>query len=174
LATSFSNAFVQGAEWVKDFVSELVKVDFEELTSQATGFFNNFGTAIDDATMRVKLFFAPFRTLFNGVTAGFATIGAVGAKFAEQQLDLFQRMAAAIPDMLGGDKIRARLEESQAGLRDMSAAMVEQIEQDGQDIRNAWDVTAQHSVDAEKQAQAERVAAAKSAADQQQMLNQAV
>lgn len=174
LATSFSNAFVQGAEWVKDFVSELVKVDFEQLTSQATGFFNNFGTAIDDATMRVKLFFAPFRTLFNGVTAGFATIGAAGAKFAERQLDLFQRMAAAIPDMLGGDRIRARLEESQAGLRDMSAAMLEQIEQDGQDIRNAWDVTAKHSVDVEKQAQAERVAAAKSAADQQQMLNQAV
>lgn len=174
LATSFSNAFVQGAEWVKDFVSELVKVDFEQLTSQATGFFNNFGTAIDDATMRVKLFFAPFRTLFNGVTAGFATIGAAGAKFAERQLDLFQRMAAAIPDMLGGDKIRARLDETQAGLRDMSAAMLEQIEQDGQDIRNAWDVTAQHSVDIEKQAQAERVAAAKSAADQQQMLNQAV
>src|SRR5699024_1161371 len=107
-------------------------------------------------------------------TAGFATISAAGAKFAERQLDLFQRMAAAIPDMFGGDKVRAKLDEAQAGLREMSASMLAQVEQDGQDIRNAWDTTAKHSVDVEKKAQAERVAVAKTAADQQQMLNQAV
>src|SRR5690606_14904639 len=94
---------------------------------------------------------APFRMLFNSVTAGFATIGAAGAKFAERQLDFFQRIAAAIPDMLCGDNIRARLSEAQSGLQEMSARMLAQVEQDGQDIRDSWDITARQGVRAQEE-----------------------
>ncbi|MEZ2746305.1 tape measure protein [Halopseudomonas bauzanensis] len=161
LATSFSNAFVQGAEWVKDFVSELVKVDFEQLTSQATGFFNNFGTAIDDATMRVKLFFAPFRTLFNGVTAGISSIGYAATRVADGVLQVIGGVATAIPDMLGGDKLRAGVQSARNMLFSMCEGFVAQIEQDGQDIRNAWDTTAKHGVKSQQDVAAAAAAAEK-------------
>lgn len=161
LATSFSNAFVQGAEWVKDFVSELVKVDFEQLTSQATGFFNNFGTAIDDATTRVKLFFAPFRTLFNGVTAGISSIGYAATRVADGVLQVIGGVATAIPDMLGGDKLRAGVQSARNLLFSMREGFVAQIEQDGQDIRNAWDTTAKHGVKSQQDVAAAAAAAEK-------------
>ncbi|MEH6564645.1 MAG: tape measure protein [Halopseudomonas sp.] len=174
LAQSLSTAFVQGAEKVREFITELVRIDFKSLTDDSTGFLNNFGAAIDDAALRVKLFIAPFRTFFNGLTSAFAVVGAAGAKFAERQLSFFQRIADAIPAMLGGDKIRAKLDETQAGLQAMSAAMLAQVEQDGQDIRNAWDTNADHAVRAEQKAQSERVEVAKAATDQQRMMNQAL
>lgn len=150
LAESLSNAFIQGAEKVEEFIKSLAKVDFDTLIKDSSRWLNNFGAQIDDARMRVQLFFAPFRTLFNGVTAGFAMISAAGFKFAERQLSFFQRMADLIPDMFGGDKISARLREARDGLDHMSRAMLEQAEQDGRDIRNAWDTTANHIVGSQK------------------------
>lgn len=152
LAEALSTAFIQGAEKVEEFIKSLAQVDFKTLADDSAAWLRQFGQQIDDARMRVQLFFAPFRTLFNGVTAGFATIGAAGAKFAERQLDFFQRIAAAIPDMLGGDKIRARLSEAQSGLQEMSARMLAQIKQDSQDIRDAWDITARQGVRAQEEA----------------------
>ncbi|MEJ6656019.1 MAG: tape measure protein, partial [Pseudomonas sp.] len=174
LATSLSAAFVQGAEWVKGFAAELVQVDIKTLAKDTTEFFNNFGTAIDDAATRVQLFFAPFRSLFNGVTSGISSIGYTATRVADGVMQVIGAVATAIPDMLGGDKLRAGVQSARNMLFGMREGFVAQIEQDGQDIRNAWDTTAKHSVDAEKKAQAERLAATKSAADQQQMLNQAL
>lgn len=161
LAEALSSAFVQGIEKVEEFARELGHVDFKQLADDSAAWLREFGQHIDDAKMRVQLFAAPFRSVFNGVTSGFAAIGAAGAKFAERQLDFFQKIAAAIPDMLGGDKIRARLDEAQSGLHEMSARMLAQIEQDGQDIRDAWDITAQHGVRAQQE-----VADAAAAAEQ--------
>lgn len=161
LAEALSSAFVQGIEKVEEFARSLGSVDFKQLADDSAAWLREFGQHIDDAKMRVQLFAAPFRSVFNGVTSGFAAIGAAGAKFAERQLDFFQKIAEAIPDMLGGDKIRARLDEAQSGLHEMSARMLAQIEQDGQDIRDAWDITAQHGVRAQQE-----VADAATAAEQ--------
>src|SRR5690606_19477226 len=129
----------------------LAKVDFKTLIEDSSTWFNSFGRHIDDARMRVQLFFAPFRSMFNGVTSGFALIGAAGAKFAERQLVFFQRIADAIPDMLGGAKIQAQIREAREGLQSMSETMLQQVEQDGQDIRNAWDTTAKQGVKSQRE-----------------------
>src|SRR5690606_36215275 len=92
LAEALSSAFVQGIEKVEEFARELGHVDFKQLADDSAAWLREFGQHIDDAKMRVQLFAAPFRSVFNGVTSGFAAIGAAGAKFAERQLDFFQKI----------------------------------------------------------------------------------
>src|SRR5690606_10243492 len=77
LATSLSNAFIQGAQWVENFASKLLTVDFAKLTTDSSNWLNSFGSHLDAAAQRVQLFVAPFRTLFNGLTAGLSGFAAL-------------------------------------------------------------------------------------------------
>ncbi|SDS26510.1 tape measure domain-containing protein [Halopseudomonas litoralis] len=159
LAQALSDAFVQGIEKVEEFAQSLGAVNFKQLADDSASWFRDFGQHIDDAKTRLQLFFAPFRTLFNGVTSGISVIGYTVTRVADGVLQVIGAVATAIPDMLGGDKLRAGVQSARNMLFGMREGFVAQIEQDGQDIRNAWDVTTQHSIESQQDVTAAAVAA---------------
>ncbi|QJD58199.1 tape measure protein [Pseudomonas sp. gcc21] len=178
LAQALSNAFVQGIEKVEEFAKELGAVDFKQLSDDSAAWLNQFGTKIDETRTRVQLFVAPFRTLFNGLTAGISGIGAAFTGTMGLMLGAVEAVSAKIPDLLGGEKIHASVKSAREALNGMRDGFVAQIEQDGQDIRNAWDITADHQkktskagADAAKDAEQEKLAAAEATAAKVEELN---
>lgn len=169
LAKSLATAFEQGAEKVKEFIGRMAEVDLEQFIDDSAAWFSDFGAKLDDAAQRVQLFFAPFRTLFNGVTAGLSVAGAALTKFASLHLSVFEQLAKAVPDVLGGDKLRASIADAKGLLDGLTAGFVAQIEQDGKDIEAAWDTTAKSAARSAK----EQTDAVRSASEQQIMLGQA-
>lgn len=169
LAKSLSDAFEQGVTKAKEFADQLLGVDFNKLIDDGSAWFSDFGAKLDDAAQRVQLFFAPFRTLFNGVTAGLSLAGAALTEFASLHLSVFEQLAKAVPDVLGGDKLRASIANAKGLLDGLTAGFVEQIEQDGKDIESAWDTTAQSAARSAK----EQTEAVRSESEQQIMLGQA-
>ncbi|MFG3502725.1 tape measure protein [Pseudomonas sp. NPDC047963] len=138
LATSLSNAFIQGAQWVENFAAKLLTVDFAKLTTDSSNWLNTFGTHLDDAAQRVQLFIAPFRTMFNGLTAGLSGFAALLTNKMSEVLGVVGKVADALPDKLGGAKLRAAVAEARGVLDGLTEGFREQIEQDGKDIESAW------------------------------------
>lgn len=172
LAESLSKAFIQGAEKAEEFAKKLLTVDFDKLTTDSTAWLSNFGTKIDEMATSVQLFVAPFRTLFNGVTSGLSTLGAAFTGTWGLMLGAVEAVADKIPDAFGGAKLKASIAGARDVLNGLREGFVEQIEQDGKDVRAAWDTTSRHGVDAQQKvvdaaaaAAAERLALEKSAAD---------
>lgn len=155
LAMSISSAFEVGAEKVEQFIRSIAKVDFKTLTQDSTDWLNNFSQNVDDAMLRIQLFIAPFRTLFNGLTAGLSAFGIIWL----QQLNLILLGAEKIADAFGGEKLKASLASARDQINGLTEGLVEQIEQDGADIRAAWETTANAAVDA-KQKEVDAVKAA--------------
>lgn len=155
LAMSISSAFEVGAEKVEQFIRSIAKVDFKTLTQDSTDWLNNFSQNVDDAMQRIQLFIAPFRTLFNGLTAGLSAFGIIWL----QQLNLILLGAEKIADAFGGEKLKASLASARDQINGLTEGLVEQIEQDGADIRASWETTANAAVDA-KQKEVDAVAAA--------------
>lgn len=159
LAKALSNAFVQGVEWVERFAKSLVKIDFNQLTDNSTSWLNNFTGKLDSAAQSIQLFFAPFRTLFNGLTSGLAGFGVAFTGTWGLMLRAVEAVANKIPDALGGAEVKAAVTSARETLDGLREGLVEQIEQDGADIRAAWDTTAQSGVDAQAKVTAAAVAA---------------
>jgi hypothetical protein len=147
--------------------------DFNKLIDDSSAWLSNFGSKIDEAATSVQLFVAPFRTLFNGVTSGLSALGASFTGTWSLMLGAVEAVADKIPDALGGQKLKEGVAGARAILDGLRAGFVAQIEQDGQDIRNAWDTTGHHLTASSQSAAEEQVAAHKSAVDQQRMLDQA-
>lgn len=141
LAEALSNAFIQGAEKVQEFIVKLGNIDFNTLTDDASTWLNDFGNKLEDAMLRIQLFLAPFRTLFNGLTAGVSTVGAAVTGLWGLVLRGIEEIAERIPDIFGGEKIHAGVKSAREALDALRDGFVDQIEQDGRDIRNAWDTT---------------------------------
>ncbi|GAB3469361.1 tape measure protein [Azotobacter salinestris] len=169
LAKSLSTAFIDGARRVEAFAKQLAGTDFKKLSDDSTKWLNDFGAKLDQTTTSVQLFVAPFRTLFNGLTAGFSLVAGSLLKPLRMAMDALALVAKSVPDMLGGDKLRASVSSAQDLLNSLSADFARQIEQDGKDIRAAWDVTTRHAAESA----AAQTAAVKSKIDQQRMLDQA-
>lgn len=138
LAQGLSDAFVQGAEWVEGFVRSLADVDFKKLTDDGAAWLSGFGTQLDEASTRVKLFAAPFRTLFNGLTAGLSGFAALLTNKMSEVLGVIAKVADALPDKLGGAKLRAAVADARGVLDGLTEGFKAQIEQDGKDIAAAW------------------------------------
>lgn len=156
LAQSLSSAFEQGAEKAKEFLDRLVEIDLNKLIDDSSTFFNNFGSSLDRAAQSVQLFVAPFRTMFNGLTAGLSAIGAAFTGTVGLMLGAVEAAAEKVPDMLGGEKIRSGVKAARDAINGLRDGFVAQIEQDGQDIRDAWDTNTQSAV---KNAKAQQEAA---------------
>ncbi|TBW12659.1 tape measure domain-containing protein [Azotobacter chroococcum subsp. isscasi] len=169
LAKSLSMAFIDGARRVEEFGRKLLGTDFKKLTDDSTKWLNDFGAKLDQTTTSVQLFVAPFRTLFNGVTSGLSLAGLAVTGFADLVLRSLGQVADFVPDMLGGDTLRTQIAEARGALNGLTEGFAAQIEQDGKDIRAAWDVTTRHAAESA----AEQTAAVKSRIDQQRMLDQA-
>lgn len=169
LAESLSVAFVAGIKKVEEFAASLADIDFKKLTDDSANWLNNFSQNVDDAMVRMKLFIAPFRTLFNGITAGVSTL-ALGFLM---QVDLIlagvEKISGVLPDALGGAKLKESVEGARSAIAGLSEGLVEQIEQDGADIRAAWKTTADSAVEQKKRevdaAQAAELARQKAQAD---------
>ncbi|TKD46044.1 tape measure protein [Azotobacter chroococcum] len=169
LAKSLSTAFIDGARQVEEFGRKLLGTDFKTLSDDSTKWLNDFGAKLDQTTTSVQLFVAPFRTLFNGITSGFLVAALAATSFGDLLLGHLGRVANFVPDMLGGDKLRAGIAEARDALNGLTEGFAAQIEQDGKDIAAAWEV-ASRSVAGSA---AEQTAAVKSAREQQRMLDQA-
>ncbi|MDP3978325.1 MAG: tape measure protein [Pseudomonas sp.] len=176
LAKSLSKAFIKGAEKVEVFAKKLLDVDFNKLTDDSTSWLNTFGTKIDETTQSVMAFVLPFRSLFNGLTSGVAGFAALFTNKLSEVLGLIGKVAELLPDVIGGEKLRAAVKTARGVLDGMTDGFVEQIEQDGKDISAAWDAAngkmtestktaAEQQVDAAAAAAAERVAIEKAASD---------
>ncbi|WP_312388383.1 tape measure protein [Stutzerimonas nitrititolerans] len=163
LATSLSNAFIQGAQWVENFASKLLTVDFAKLTTDSSNWLNSFGSHLDAAAQRVQLFVAPFRTLFNGLTAGLSGFAALITGKMSDILGAVGKVAEYLPNMLGGEKLRAAVADARGVLDGLTKGFREQVEQDGKDIVAAWTTT----TETVKTKAAEQTAAVKQEADDQ-------
>lgn len=155
LARSLSDAFVQGAEWVGNFIKRMAEVDFGTLVDKTSAWLTGFGNSLDEMATKVKLFVAPFRTLFNGLTTGLSGIALAFTSNMGLMVSAIEAIAAKIPEALGGEEIR----RSVAGVSEMLAGMSEgfknQIQQDAKDIADAWKTSADEGEGAvQQQAQA--------------------
>lgn len=165
LAKSLSDAFVQGAEKVEEFAKRLAGTDFNKLIDDSSAWLSTFGRKIDEVATSVQLFVAPFRSLFNGITSGVALYGTAITSFAGVVLGAFAQIAKAVPNMMGGEKLRASIADARGALDAMRDGFVEQIEQDGKDTRSAWDITTDHIIRSSEQAATAQAAAAGQAKD---------
>lgn len=156
LATALSEAFIRGAEKAEEFAKKLLDVDFDKLTDDSTRWLSDFGTKIDEMATSVQLFVAPFRTMFNGLTAGLSSVGAAFTGTVGLMLGVVEAAADKIPDLLGGEKIRADVKAARETINGLRDGFVVQIEQDGQDIRDSWDTNTKSAV---KNAQDQQAAA---------------
>lgn len=155
LARGLSDAFVQGAEWIGNFIKRMAEVDFGTLVDKTSAWLSDFSTSLDDMATKVKLFVAPFRTLFNGLTTGLSGIALAFTSNMGLMVSAIEAIAAKIPEALGGEEIR----RSVAGVSEMLAGMSEgfknQIQQDAKDIADAWKTSADEGEGAvQQQAQA--------------------
>ncbi len=151
LAKGLSDAFVQGSEWVERFIKRLADVDFGTLIDKTSAWLSSFSTQLDDMASRVQLFIAPFRTLFNGVTSGISAIALAWTGTLSLMVAGIEKVAEKIPAALGGERIRS----SVAGVHDLLSSMSEgfrqQIQQDAQDIADAWDTSTTATASAAQQ-----------------------
>jgi len=163
LAQGLSDAFVQGAEWVEGFIRQLAGVDFKKLTDDSAAWLSSFGTHLDEASARLKLFVAPFRTLFNGLTAGLSGFAALITSKMSEILGAVGKVAEYLPSMLGGEKLRAAVADARGVLDGLTEGFRAQVEQDGKDIAAAWSTT----TETVKTKAAEQTQAVKKEADDQ-------
>ncbi|WP_321346471.1 tape measure protein [Halopseudomonas oceani] len=170
LATTLSDAFIEASEWVKRFIGDIADFDLSELSDKAGAWLSDLGAKLDDARMRVQLFVAPFTTLFQGLVAGFAAIGLAAVTLAKNIADPFLAAGEAIADAFNLDSLKERITNARGEITMLQGALVNQIEQSGESIRNAWDVTTRHQV----QGARDVTQAVKSETDQQRMMHQAL
>jgi len=170
LATTLSDAFIEASEWVKRFIGDIADFDLSELSDKASTWLSDLGAKLDDARMRVQLFVAPFTTLFQGLVAGFAAIGLAAVTLAKNIADPFLAAGEAIADAFNLDSLKERITNARSEITMLQGALVNQIEQSGESIRNAWDVTTRHQVRGARDV----TEAVKAETDQQRMMNQAL
>ncbi|MGE4260019.1 tape measure protein [Shewanella sp.] len=87
-----------------------------------------FTTGLSVVGNTIKIF-------WNGITAG---LSVAGAHFTNI-LSMMAGGYASFLELIGADSIAAKLRETQNALKAMSDAYVQQVIQDGTDIREAWD-----------------------------------
>lgn len=161
LAQALSKAFIEGAGKVEEFAKKLLEVDFNKLTDDSTAWLNQFGSKIDKTVTNITTLTAPIRVAGNVLTTFMSGVGTFATTIADISLKAVSITAKAIPDAIGGDKIRAALKSAGEAVREFRGDLVDQIKQDGQDLKDLWNGL---GADAESAAD-QQAAAAESAAD---------
>lgn len=151
LARGLSDAFVQGAEWIGNFIKRMAEVDFGTLVDKTSAWLSDFSTSLDDMATKVKLFVAPFRTLFNGLTTGLSGIGLAFTSNMGLMVSAIEKFSAQIPEALGGEEIRRSVAGVGKLLTGMSEGFKNQIQQDAKDIADAWKTSADEGESAVQQ-----------------------
>ncbi len=137
LAKAISNAFVEGANKVEEFVTKLGTIDFKTIADDSSRWLGDFESKITSSINAVVKLTAPVRVLANVFTGfGAAALTAFsGVVFGA--LSLMSVLAKAIPDMFGGDKIVAGLESARDSVAGMMTGLAGQVATDFNDIKGA-------------------------------------
>lgn len=151
LAASISSAFEVGLIKVEDFIRGLANVDFKQLTQDSTEWLNNFSQNIDDAMIRVQLFFAPFKTLFNLLQSGFTATAMFVLSLTDVVLAGIQKIGSLLPEALGGKKLAQSMYDMRATVRGVFDEMVQHILDNNDDIAAAWDTNTKNYEDNQSQ-----------------------
>lgn len=155
LAVAIADAFGQGAERVEEFVKSLAGVDFKQLIDDSAAWIGDFGNKLDAAALRVKYFFAPFKTGFNLLHSGFAAIGGFVLALADTVLAGVEKIGNVLPDALGGEKITAAVSEMRAAVRGTFDGLMQDILDNNADIKASWTDTTEHAIGEKKRESAE-------------------
>lgn len=174
LAVAIADAFGQTVERVEEFVNQLGDIDFKRLADDSAAWLSDFGSKLDAAALRVKYFFAPFRTGFNLLHSGFAAIGGFVLALADTVLAGVEKIGNALPDALGGKKITDAVSGMRAAVRGTFDGLMQDILDNNADIKAGLTDTTDHAIDEKKRETAEarrlereKAAEAKAAADAQ-------
>ncbi len=163
LADSLSHAFQIGVQWAEDFAKRLLDVDFKGLADSATGFFNTIEDKIEETSRWATILSSPFRIAINAVTATAAAGIAIVSGILSKTAAITAKVASAIPDAIGGEKVKAALQGLSTTMASISQSAYKQISQDTRDIGKAFDDLA-NSVERSSQRQAKASTEAASAA----------
>src|SRR5690554_588477 len=164
LAEALSTAFIQGAEKVEEFIKSLAKVDFKTLADDSAAWLRGFGQHIDDATNKIQMMLAPFRTGSNLITTFFAGWVTAFSWAIAKSLGVVATLADQLPDMIGGAKLKAAAERAREAMEGITDGAVEQIKQDWLDLKNIWSSGNDDLVSDSEQTAAEIARAAEKAA----------
>lgn len=166
LAQGLSDAFVQGAERVREFAAGLLEVDFSKLAQDSGAWLSQFGQQIDTAVRWTTMLAAPFRVAGNLLTGFVSSAGTAFSALGATALSVMSLVARAVPDALGGEKLVAGLEAARDKVLDIGSSFAQQVAQDGEDLKATWDSVA-GSAEASAERQADAVVAAAKRSSQQ-------
>lgn len=139
LAQSLSDAFVNGAEAVSQYVERLATVDFEGLAARAASMAAQIGPAIEQTVAAGQYATATLTTVWN-TFAGTVNSAAAALVLAVQQT--VGRMALAVgqlAEMLGSDDLRAKADSMYTFLGELSMGYAQQAKTDFGQVGGAWD-----------------------------------
>lgn len=142
LAQGFANAFVQGADWIGQFITKMGEVDFKRLTDDSAAWMNNFGTHLDEAAKKVEIFTAPFKTLWYGLTGGLSQVVASFAAVGYQIATLAEDLGKKLPESFGGEGLAEKARASGEVLKGIYEGMAGYAEESGKKIIDVWEKAA--------------------------------
>ncbi|RLV61006.1 phage tail protein [Parashewanella curva] len=123
----------QAAQDISDFFSAIIKDGGESLK----GTLEN----ITAFTKALSITSASIRIAWNGITAGISTVaGVVTAAFAKMG-EVYTKFL----NLIGADELAKKMEYQVGALKAISEGYKQQVQQDGEDIRKAWQVIAGES-----------------------------
>ncbi|MDN6857275.1 phage tail length tape measure family protein [Pseudomonas sp. CAN2814] len=143
LAQGFANAFVQGAEWIGQFITKMGEVDFKRLTDDSAAWMNDFGAHLDEAAKKVEIFTAPFKTLWYGLTGGLSQVVASFAAVGYQIATLAEDLGKKLPDSFGGEGLAEKARVSGEVLKGIYEGMAGYAEESGKKIIDVWEKAAE-------------------------------
>lgn len=116
----------QIAQQISDSLSSIVQSGGSSLST----FLENLGAFVQ----AVSAISGTIRIIFNGITAGISTFGAA----ATGAFSLILQGYAELVGALGGEEISRKLASTADFMRQLSKAYLDQVAQDGADIKAAW------------------------------------
>ncbi|MCH4294226.1 tape measure protein [Shewanella sp. 3B26] len=124
-----SGKIQQAAQAVSDFFTALIRDGGGSLKTMLENI-SAFVSAMQFVAGSLQL-------IWNGITAGLSGLGAVSAKVSQHMLDNFARVVQFMPFV--GKAVADAAREAASAMGAISEGYIEQIHQDGEDIRRAWD-----------------------------------
>ena len=139
IAQSLSDAFVNGAEAVSEYVKKLAEVDFEGLANRASAMARQIGPAIETTVSTGRAVVATLSTVWNAFSIAVTSTAAVLVKAVQLTGGSVGLAVGQIAGFFGGDEIRQKAEGLYTFLGELSDAYVEQAKTDLGQIGAAWD-----------------------------------
>ncbi len=141
IAQSLSDAFVNGAEAVSEYVKKLAEVDFEGLANRASAMARQIGPAIETTVSAGRAVVATLSTVWNAFSIAVTSTAAVLVKAVQLTVGSVGLAVGQIAGFFGGDEIRQKAEGLYTFLGELSDAYVAQAKTDLGQIADAWNST---------------------------------